>query len=169
MPVNLNGNELPAHILSQQARHFQGRRAGARLSCRRLWKQPLDSVCCAPNPFWKPAEIPGLLRVKKGGRETYWLGRVWVGWGTRKGNQNFMLYIVFPHSLFRSSLKGVVGAKYGMFQYHHFSFQMSGTRLRGEVTFWKPHNPTEVDSLDSRASVLPRPGKRWEVVSPRSG
>lgn len=122
VPVNLNGNELPAHILSQQARHFQGRRAGARLSCRRLWKQPLDSVCCAPNPFWKSAEILGQLRAKKGGRETCWLGRVWVGWGTRKRNQNLMLYIVFPHSLFCSSLKGNIGAKYGIFRYHHFSF-----------------------------------------------
>lgn len=59
MPVNLNGTELPAYILSHQARHFQGGRAGARLSCRRLWTQPLHNLCCAPSSFWESTEIPG--------------------------------------------------------------------------------------------------------------
>lgn len=130
MLVNSNGTELPAHILSHRARHFQGGRAGAMCSCRRLWKQPLDNLCCAPNPFWEPTEIPGLPNAKR--VEGRFAGWEEPGWGTRKGNhlntiasislEFYALYSISTSTIFFSSLIGILGAKQDRFQYPHFSF-----------------------------------------------
>lgn len=109
MPVDSNRTGLPAQILSHQARHFQGGRAAAR-----LWKQPLDTLCCALNPLWEL--IPGQLRARKGGRQTSWLERAWVGWRRRKGNHHNILTNISPefYALYNISTSTILSSFVGI-------------------------------------------------------
>lgn len=161
MAVDSNRTGLPAHILSHQARHFQGGRAGAR-----LWKQPLDTLCCALNPFWEL--IPGQLRARKGWMQTSWLGGAQVGWGRRKGNHLNTLANISPafYALYNiststilSSLVGILGAKQDRFQYQHFSFLDQLDIATPKLDLWTPRPVLFFQEQE----------KKWEVVSTRSG
>lgn len=161
MPVDSNRTGLPAHILSHQARHFQGGRAGAR-----LWKQPLDTLCCALNPFWEL--FPGQLRARKGGMQTSWLGGAQVGWGRREGNHLNTLANISPafYALYNiststilSSLVGILGAKQDRFQYQHFSFLDQPDIATPKLDLWTP----------CPVLFFQEQEKKWELVSTRSG